>query len=104
MVNAAIGEWRAACPSCAAKIPPAEYLRHIASAFPLPEAARGETVERRLMACASCEALREQVLCAHCGCFVQFRSRIPGALCPHPVGNRWDSIMKRKTNGYTTGN
>jgi hypothetical protein len=96
MPDAAPGEGRAACPSCAAKIPSLEFLRVVASALPPPHTAqaRGETVERRLAACACCEALREQVLCAHCGCFVQFRSRIYGASCPHPAGNRWERAVE----------
>jgi hypothetical protein len=46
--------------------------------------------EARLEVCAACDALREGVLCAHCGCFAQFRARPKSAWCPHPAGDRWE--------------
>jgi hypothetical protein len=48
--------------------------------------------QARLEWCISCAALREGVLCAWCGCFVQFRARPKAGFCPNPVGNKWQSI------------
>jgi len=45
--------------------------------------------QKRIDVCAECEALREQVLCAHCGCFILFRARPAKSYCPHPSGDRW---------------
>ncbi|MDR2536887.1 MAG: DUF6171 family protein [Treponema sp.] len=45
--------------------------------------------EARLERCASCAALRENLLCAWCGCFVQFRARPKAGYCPNPAGNKW---------------
>ena len=52
-------------------------------------AAEKEVYETRLEACGKCEALREGVLCSHCGCFVLFRARPKKSSCPHPEGDRW---------------
>jgi hypothetical protein len=46
----------------------------------------------RLEQCVSCAALREGVLCAWCGCFVQFRARPKAGYCPNPTGNKWQGI------------
>jgi hypothetical protein len=55
-----------------------------------PALAAGETqYQSRLKACAVCDALREKVLCAHCGCFVQFRARTAKSYCPNPTGDKW---------------
>jgi hypothetical protein len=43
----------------------------------------------RLACCAACGALREDVLCAYCGCFVLFRARPKESRCPHPEGDKW---------------
>ena len=43
----------------------------------------------RLSICGECEALREEVLCSHCGCFILFRARAVKNYCPHPDGDRW---------------
>ncbi|MDR1128660.1 MAG: DUF6171 family protein [Treponema sp.] len=48
--------------------------------------------EARLERCFSCAALREEVLCARCGCFVQFRARSKASYCPHPAGNKWQDL------------
>jgi hypothetical protein len=52
-------------------------------------AAGKELYEKRLETCEECEALREQVMCAHCGCFILFRARPAKSYCPHPKGDRW---------------
>ncbi len=49
----------------------------------------GTVRARRLAACATCESLAMEVLCAHCGCFVTARALDPSRKCPHPAGNRW---------------
>ncbi|GHV51293.1 hypothetical protein AGMMS49579_06310 [Spirochaetia bacterium] len=43
----------------------------------------------RLAACSLCGDLREGIICAHCGCFVQFRARTVKGYCPHPDGDKW---------------
>jgi hypothetical protein len=47
--------------------------------------------EQRLKHCASCAGLREEIICAYCGCFVQFRARIKHSFCPNPAGNKWET-------------
>ena len=48
-----------------------------------------EVLAERLGLCQTCEALREEVLCAYCGCFVLFRARARKSYCPHPAGGKW---------------
>jgi hypothetical protein len=61
--------------------------------------AENELYEKRIKACKKCEALREQILCAHCGCFIIFRARPAKSYCPHPKGDRWahQYFKKRKS-------
>ena len=68
-----------------------EAVAAIVDQIPIsPELKAGNNViEKRLAVCFSCEALREGVLCAHCGCFIRFRVRARKAYCPHPEGDRW---------------
>ena len=54
--------------------------------------ATAEVFERRLALCSACDALREEVLCAYCGCFVRFRARSRKSYCPHPAGARWHAL------------
>jgi hypothetical protein len=55
-----------------------------------PANAAGEAVfNMRLEECKNCDALREQVLCSYCGCFVMFRARPNKSYCPHPLGDKW---------------
>jgi hypothetical protein len=65
----------------------AQRLKEIPIASAL--AAEGTIYEKRLEICEECEALRDKVLCSHCGCFVMFRARPALSRCPHPEGNRW---------------
>ena len=65
----------------------AERLREIPIAPAL--AAEEAVFYKRLEECRKCEALREQVLCSHCGCFVMFRARPDKSRCPHPMGDKW---------------
>ena len=46
----------------------------------------------RLAVCLVCDAVREGVLCAYCGCFVRFRIRSRKAYCPHPAGEKWPTV------------
>ena len=48
-----------------------------------------DVIAKRLAFCSACDALRGEVLCAFCGCFVAFRARARKAYCPHPAGERW---------------
>jgi hypothetical protein len=82
------------CPHCDEDFAQAlnpEHIRAIAAQTPIPAAlqAEGRAFEARLAVCENCEALREKVLCAYCGCFVLFRARVRQSGCPHPSGNKW---------------
>ena len=52
-------------------------------------AAEKDVYKKRLKACGECDALRDEVLCSHCGCFVLFRARLAKSYCPYPIGDRW---------------
>jgi len=52
-------------------------------------AAEKDVYEKRLKACGECDALRDEVLCSHCGCFILFRARPAKSYCPHPAGDKW---------------
>ena len=63
----------------------------MAAAIPIAPSLRAadEVYQARLDRCASCSGLREEVLCAWCGCFVRFRARPKQARCPYPAGDKW---------------
>ncbi|GHT75008.1 hypothetical protein FACS1894124_5730 [Spirochaetia bacterium] len=63
----------------------------MAAASPLASVLRAADVlyRARLNRCASCNGLREGVLCAWCGCFVQFRALSKANYCPSPSGDKW---------------
>ncbi|MDR1220066.1 MAG: DUF6171 family protein, partial [Treponema sp.] len=69
-------------------------VAEISAALPLEPSLRADRVvfEARLERCASCASLREEVLCAWCGCFVQFRARSKAGYCPHPEGDKWRGV------------
>jgi len=52
-------------------------------------AAEEGVFNKRLENCSKCDALREQVMCSHCGCFIMFRARPAVSRCPHPQGDKW---------------
>lgn len=83
------------CPVCEARnvdLSPESVARLVDQIHidPLLRAAAA-VYEGRLAVCADCEALREKVLCAYCGCFVLFRARPAKSRCPHPGGDKWIS-------------
>jgi hypothetical protein len=85
------------CPRCGSG---ADYLNPekiaaLAAETPIaPSLAAEEGLyKNRLEICGKCEALKEAVLCAHCGCFILFRARPAKSYCPHPKGDLW-----RETN------
>jgi hypothetical protein len=83
------------CPHCGYQAAPGpERLEELASASPAPASLRaGETLlRRRLAVCSRCGGLREQVLCAHCGCFVRFRAEVRKSWCPSPAGDKWAGL------------
>jgi hypothetical protein len=58
-----------------------------------PELKAGEElISKRLAVCSDCDALRERVLCAYCGCFIRFRTRALKQHCPHPGGEKWPTV------------
>ena len=65
----------------------AQRLKEIPIAASL--AAEEVVFKKRLEECKNCDALREQVLCSYCGCFVMFRARPALSRCPHPLGDKW---------------
>jgi hypothetical protein len=82
------------CPRCEADALAAltpERVAALAAAVPVSPALRADDAccRARLIRCGICDALREQVLCGHCGCFVQFRARGRNSFCPHPAGDQW---------------
>jgi hypothetical protein len=82
------------CPRCEADalgpLTP-ERIEALAAELPSPPSMRvtDEAYHRRLNRCGTCASLREGVLCAHCGCFVQIRAAMRGAYCPSPSGDQW---------------
>ncbi|WP_425357469.1 DUF6171 family protein [Leadbettera azotonutricia] len=63
----------------------------LAIASPLAVSLRSDSnrYAQRLQCCIICESLKEGVLCAHCGCFIQFRALSNINYCPHPKGDKW---------------
>ena len=81
------------CPGCARKefdLNP-EAVSALVDQIPIsPELkADEEIIAKRLAACFGCDALRGEVLCGYCGCFIRFRVRPREAYCPHPAGEKW---------------
>jgi hypothetical protein len=82
------------CPRCEADalgpLTP-ERLAALAAELPSPPSLRvtDEEYHQRLNRCGTCNALREGVLCAYCGCFVQIRAAMRNAYCPSPGGDKW---------------
>jgi len=81
------------CPECPRKefdLSP-EAVATLVDQIPIPQELKADDDVRseRLAACSACDALRESVMCAHCGCFVLFRARARKAYCPHPAGEKW---------------
>jgi hypothetical protein len=89
-------ETRPPCPRCGgeAAIMTAAQAAELAAASPIEPSLRADRAvcRARLERCVSCAALREEVLCAWCGCFVQFRARSKTGYCPHPAGNKWQDL------------
>jgi len=88
------GEAAGPCPRCARGsgfLASPEKIAEILRETPIsPILAAEEAVfGRRLEECEKCDALRERVLCSHCGCFVMFRARPRASHCPHPQGDKW---------------
>jgi hypothetical protein len=81
------------CPRCGveAGIPGLPQAMAMAAALPIAPSLRAadDVYHTRLKRCAACNALREQVLCAYCGCLIPFRARVQQRDCPHPAGSRW---------------
>ena len=93
---------REECPGCGkqnAYLSP-EAVTALVDQIPIsPELkARAEVFEERLSVCCVCDALREGVLCAYCGCFVRFRARARLFACPHPAGEKWSREMYDEKN------
>jgi hypothetical protein len=92
------------CPRCEQEILTAEKIAALAAEIKIEPslAAEKPVYEKRLASCRGCEALRDTVLCGHCGCFILFRARAAKSYCPHPAGDRWIDfdvyIRKNTTN------
>jgi hypothetical protein len=83
------------CPRCereklAAEMTP-ERIAQIAAELPLQEemAASPAEYKARLETCAVCDALRGNVLCSWCGCYVVLRARPKESYCPYPGNDKW---------------
>jgi hypothetical protein len=80
------------CPRCGeAVVMTTARAAELAVALPLEPSLRADRAvyEARLEQCASCDSLREGVLCAWCGCFVLIRARSRVGYCPHPARDKW---------------
>jgi hypothetical protein len=90
-------ERSSACPRCGdrndIKFSP-ELIADLAAHVPIDPALRSDELvyEKRLLTCSRCDALREEVLCAYCGCFVLFRARSAKGYCPSPEKDKWRQI------------
>ncbi len=75
------------CPVCESKKELAsmemtpELVEEMAAAEPVADFCGQEELERRLAICGACSRLINQMTCAECGCFVQFRARHAAAHC-----------------------
>jgi len=82
------------CKHCRDKfiIPDSGQVTELVASIPIDPSfcADGDVYTARLEQCASCADLRGGVLCAWCGCFVQFRARIKDSYCPNPAGDSWN--------------
>ena len=48
-------------------------------------AAEKDVYEKRLKTCGECDALRNEILCSHCGCFILYRARLAKSYCLIPL-------------------
>ena len=58
-----------------------ELVQEMAVAESIPDFCGESELERRLALCGACPRLLDQMTCAECGCFVQFRARHATAHC-----------------------
>jgi hypothetical protein len=94
-LNSGAGNPLPPCPRCGSEIDLSpEKIAAIVAETPIaPSLAADEKLyKKRLDVCGHCEALRESVLCAYCGCFILFRARPKKSYCPHPKGDLWANI------------
>jgi hypothetical protein len=90
------------CPRCGDETPAVlspERIAALAAEFSVPAALRAgdDLYQQRLESCGKCGGLREKVLCAYCGCFVQFRARPLKSSCPNPAGDKWAEARQAPT-------
>ena len=75
------------CPVCESKKELAsmemtpELVEEMAAAEPVADFCGQDELARRLAICGSCPRLINEMTCAECGCFVQFRARHTTAHC-----------------------
>ena len=88
------------CPGCKRKDfnLDADAVNALVDEIPLSAENRADEaiISKRLALCLDCDAAREDVLCAYCGCFIRFRIRSKKAYCPHPAGSKWQSTENAK--------
>ena len=58
-----------------------ELVEEMAAAEPVADFCGQDELNRRLSICGKCPRLINQMTCAECGCFVQFRARHATAHC-----------------------
>ncbi|MDR0598565.1 MAG: DUF6171 family protein, partial [Treponema sp.] len=81
-----------------------EKLAALAAGLPAAASLAAEGVRQaRLDVCEKCDALRENVLCAYCGCFVLFRARPARSYCPHPAGDKWKTDLPLRRGAANHG-
>lgn len=77
----------APCPVCESKKELAsmemtpELVAEMAANEPIADFCGQDELSRRLSICGECTRLINQMTCAECGCFVQFRARHATAHC-----------------------
>lgn len=63
-----------------------ELVAEMAAQEPIHDFCGEEELERRLSVCGECPKLLNEMTCAECGCFVQFRAR---HLTAHCARGKW---------------
>jgi len=50
---------------------------------------RGKEAMRRLDVCKKCDRFSKIRQCKECGCFMDLKTLLKKAKCPHPSGDKW---------------
>ena len=80
------------CYRCSGQLLNHEAVAAMVDRIPISRELKAEDhiMEKRLAVCYACEAAREGLFCAYCGCFLLSKVRLQKAYCPHPAGGKWE--------------